>query len=470
MSKSSSSSSLSKTTSTVPKTTTTSKVTSTTKANASSNAAKTTAKASSKKTASIKPITSTKSKIAETKTSVKTSTTVSSTLMKSSPSKKSTQTLTPTKKSVTKVSTSAKKSPSTKTTISKTTSTQKSSVSKVSSPKKSVTSPKKTQSTVGKAKTTTVSKSPKKSSVKKITTTSTSPLKSTQSSVKQQQQQQANYLSFESDAVISNGRYIIYSQDSSIFVWDIEIENCIHIFNGHTSNVHSLSICKTSPVCISSSYNETLVWNFISNKVIKSINGSRVVSFHPSLDKIAYSNPHGFSIFDISRAQTKNIKLNKIDISSIAWIPNNDAIVCGSKDSSLRIYKSNTGTLEKALTGHNSCVEKVMCTPDGKFCFSRSRDQTIKCWDISNGKCIWTKSGKSNSCIELLPMMIFSPNNKDNKDSESKNNNEKCKIEALLENIFEEFKIDCHVKLNEQFVIYDEPKFVSNTYSFIQGK
>ena len=60
-------------------------------------------------------------------------------------------------------------------------------------------------------------------------------------------------------------------------------------------------------------------------------------------------------------------------------ILDNDKIVSGSHDKTIKIWNSNTGECIKTLTGHTSFVNSVCILNNDKI-VSGSHDKTIKIW------------------------------------------------------------------------------------------
>ncbi|WP_016949408.1 WD40 repeat domain-containing protein [Anabaena sp. PCC 7108] len=62
------------------------------------------------------------------------------------------------------------------------------------------------------------------------------------------------------------------------------------------------------------------------------------------------------------------------------------------------------GNLLRTLTGHNSYVQAVAITPDGKKAVSGSNDDTLKVWDLETGKELSTFIGESSIfCCAVSP-------------------------------------------------------------------
>jgi len=66
-----------------------------------------------------------------------------------------------------------------------------------------------------------------------------------------------------------------------------------------------------------------------------------------------------------------------------------------------RVWDVEKGTLLQKLTGHESEVDSVAFTPDGKIIVSGCKDKTIKLWDAQAYKLLRTVTGHTGR-IESL--------------------------------------------------------------------
>lgn len=71
-------------------------------------------------------------------------------------------------------------------------------------------------------------------------------------------------------------------------------------------------------------------------------------------------------------------------------------IVSGNRDNTLRIWNTNTGSIERTLTGHESAVGCVSALPNGRF-VSGSDDTSLRIWNANTGACERTLTGHTSA-------------------------------------------------------------------------
>jgi WD40 repeat protein/GTPase SAR1 family protein/DNA-directed RNA polymerase subunit RPC12/RpoP len=80
-------------------------------------------------------------------------------------------------------------------------------------------------------------------------------------------------------------------------------------------------------------------------------------------------------------------------VSSVSISPDNQLIVSGAADETVRVWGIDSGECLATLKGHSGPVRGVAVTPDGKFIISSSNDRTIRLWEIASGKCVFVFKG-----------------------------------------------------------------------------
>jgi WD40 repeat protein len=87
---------------------------------------------------------------------------------------------------------------------------------------------------------------------------------------------------------------------------------------------------------------------------------------------------------------------------------NENFIISGSIDKTIRIWDINTGNCIKKLVGHTATINSVVV--QNNLIISGSDDTTIRIWDVNSGECIKTLEGhEGRVClVYVIDNLIFS--------------------------------------------------------------
>ena len=91
--------------------------------------------------------------------------------------------------------------------------------------------------------------------------------------------------------------------------------------------------------------------------------------------------------------------------NSIAFCPNNEVLISGEKDSTIKFWSLPDRELVCTLTGHQKAVNSVAVHPKGKLIASASDDKTVNLWSVRSGKQFCTLRHTDN-----VIAVAFSPN------------------------------------------------------------
>jgi WD40 repeat protein len=246
-----------------------------------------------------------------------------------------------------------------------------------------------------------------------------------------------------------NGKQVVSaSGDKSIKLWEISTGKEINTFKGHKDWVCTVAFSPNGKNILSGSWDYSLklwdiesgnaIWTAFDNRRINSVafspDGLKIASgggFMPKIwdvsngkridnvigdndssisevSSIAISNDSRYLIagkrnfielWDMSNGtKIRTFNGHSDEVESVAFSPDGKYIVSGSDDKEpvLKLWDITTGREIKTMKGHNRRVTSISFSPDGKYIVSGSWDRTIKLWETTTGKQIWTNSENSD--------------------------------------------------------------------------
>lgn len=190
------------------------------------------------------------------------------------------------------------------------------------------------------------------------------------------------------------------STDRSVRVWDIGKGKCTQVFQGHTSTVRCLVILK--PTKIGETHDGQPIMMPEEELIIT---GSR----DSSLRVWKLPKPGDRSI--IQTGPPANDSDNPYFIRALtghhhsvrAIAAHGDTLVSGSYDCTVRVWKISTGEVLHRLQGHSQKVYSVVLDTERNRCISGSMDNMVKVWSLETGACLFTLEGHT-SLVGLLDL------------------------------------------------------------------
>jgi WD40 repeat protein len=106
-------------------------------------------------------------------------------------------------------------------------------------------------------------------------------------------------------------------------------------------------------------------------------------------------------------------------ITSLAIAPDNQTLVSGSRDTTVKVWNAFTGELLHNLSAHTQAVLSVAIDSEGRILVTGGEDRTIKVWELQSGKLIYEIIGHDDysrspdSTVKgQAKCLAISPNNK----------------------------------------------------------
>ena len=96
---------------------------------------------------------------------------------------------------------------------------------------------------------------------------------------------------------------------------------------------------------------------------------------------------------------------NKSPVQSLCFDVEEQYVVSGARNGSIKVFDLTEGRLARNLSGHQVNTTCLEYHPYGEFIVSGSTDHSMKVWDVRNKTCILTYSGheKELTCVRFSP-------------------------------------------------------------------
>jgi WD40 repeat protein len=195
------------------------------------------------------------------------------------------------------------------------------------------------------------------------------------------------------------------SEDLTVRIWNVETGACLHTLAGHNHHVTSVTYSPDGQTLATGSYDYSIrFWDIIAGKCLKilSIQGyiSRIQSIAYSLDgQILASGSVGkgqtmLRLWDgITGELIDKLPDYLYMILAVAFAPGERQILATAGEEGLvRFWDLAGGECVKVLSGHQSVIQALDFSSNGRLLVSGGGDGIIKLWDVATGECLQTLS------------------------------------------------------------------------------
>ncbi|KAL6359995.1 hypothetical protein LRP88_05691 [Fusarium phalaenopsidis] len=202
------------------------------------------------------------------------------------------------------------------------------------------------------------------------------------------------------------------SYDQAIKIWNAGTGEVQKVLRGHHSVIRSIVFSPDGKLLISGSYDRTVkIWDVATGDIKQTLGEGedadegmiRSVTFSSDGKLVASGTDHSIRVRDATTGKLGQLIGDHDDrVRSVAFSPDGQLAVSGSRDETVKIWDVATGTLTQTLKGHRDGVGSVVFSTDGSLIASGSEDHTIKIWDVSSGKAMRTLTGHADSVWSVV--------------------------------------------------------------------
>jgi len=205
------------------------------------------------------------------------------------------------------------------------------------------------------------------------------------------------------------------SRDTSVKVWDLRTQKCVHTLNNHHDWVRRVAF--DNQRIVSCSFDCTLkIWDINTGRCMRDLQGhtGSVNCFQYSARTLLLASGSGdgtIKIWDMeSGSCLKTLKGHTDEVICLNFDDEKSRLASGSFDQSVRLWDISAGKCEKVLRGHTDWVYSLYL--QGNRIFTGSWDNTVKIWDVDDSlkrSGVGTPVPSQRSLVTALNLSAISP-------------------------------------------------------------
>jgi len=198
------------------------------------------------------------------------------------------------------------------------------------------------------------------------------------------------------------------SDDSKIWVWNLETGQCTNQFEGHANEVSALAILPDGQHVLSGSLDTTLrLWEISTGRCIRLFEGYQepitALAITPDGQYALFGSGHFLRQVELATEKiVRTFRGHGDDVTTIATDPKQQIVVSGSRDKTVRVWTLTSGRCLNTFSGHTDGVTAVALTPDGEFAISASLDKSLRIWNLKNGACVNILQGHTSHITAVV--------------------------------------------------------------------
>jgi WD40 repeat protein len=196
---------------------------------------------------------------------------------------------------------------------------------------------------------------------------------------------------------------------------DVQTRKFSQALEAHTNVISTIGFMNDGKRMVSGGFDGKLcIWSVPEFKLLRSIqhgdeshmdNGDRIVSIAVGPDDelvVVGFMSGGVGMYDDTFSQPmSSFSAHQQLLLSVAVSPSG-MIATASQDTFAKLWTlRGVASCRQTLRGHTDFVVTVRFSPKDPVVFTGSKDETVKCWSVKTGECLFVLNGHRNTLFQI---------------------------------------------------------------------
>ncbi|EGD82802.1 hypothetical protein PTSG_03452 [Salpingoeca rosetta] len=199
-------------------------------------------------------------------------------------------------------------------------------------------------------------------------------------------------------------------QDKTALVYDLNSEEILTTYKGHSKKVTACLLHPTQDVAITASADNTVhIWTTAGDTrhIIKAHKATvEALSLHPTMDYVLAADAKGvWSFTDVLTGETLSTHKDEEAASGITcaqWHPDGTLFAVGTKKNTVRVWNINQHQMLQSFEGHAAPITAIAFSESGLHLASASSDGVVKLWNLRTLECLNTLELDAGTKVNAL--------------------------------------------------------------------
>lgn len=186
---------------------------------------------------------------------------------------------------------------------------------------------------------------------------------------------------------------LVGSADGIVSLWDVSSRQQLHRFElDNPMSYNTLAFSPDGKYIGASAFNEMLLWDTATFELVHRMDGHTnwisTIAFSPDSQYVLTGSKDTTAVlWNVETGQAQFVfRDSPQGLEIVAFSPDGRYAATGGLSTEAYLYDLSTGSLVQTLVGHTNTVLRIAFHPDGKHIVTGSYDGTARVWDMETGE------------------------------------------------------------------------------------